>query len=104
LRQALSRTAILSSEKYKGVTLNFEEGALRCVAHNPEQEEAEEELSVEYTGETTSIGFNVGYVIDVLNVIDRDQVEICFTDSNSSAILRGLGVEEETFVVMPMRL
>jgi DNA polymerase III subunit beta len=104
LRQALGRTAILSSEKHKGVTLNFEAGMLRCLAHNPEQEEAEEELSVEYEGEKTAIGFNVGYLIDVLNVVDEGEVEIWFIDSNSSAVLRGKGVDEETFVVMPMRL
>lgn len=104
LRQALGRTAILSSEKYKGVTLHFEAGLLRCLAHNPEQEEAEEELPVDYDGEKTAIGFNVGYLIDVLNVVDRAEVEIWFIDSNSSAVLRGKGVEEETFVVMPMRL
>jgi DNA polymerase-3 subunit beta len=104
LRQALGRTAILSSEKYKGVTLDFEAGLLRCLAHNPEEEEAEEELSVEYDGEKTAIGFNVGYLIDALNVVDQGEVEIWFKDSNSSAVLRGRGVEGETFVVMPMRL
>jgi DNA polymerase-3 subunit beta len=104
LRQALGRTAILSSEKYKGVTLNFETGLLRCLTHNPEQEEAEEELPADYEGEKTAIGFNVGYLIDVLNVVDEGEVEIWFTDSDSSAVLRGRGAEEETFVVMPMRL
>jgi DNA polymerase-3 subunit beta len=104
LRQALGRTAILSNEKYKGVTLSFEPGGLKCLAHNPEQEEAEEDLTIEYDGERTAIGFNVGYLMDVLNVLDTEEVEIMFTDSNNSAVLRSRGVEGETFVVMPMRL
>jgi DNA polymerase-3 subunit beta len=104
LRQALIRTAILSNEKYKGVTLSFDSGRLRCLTHNPEQEEAEEDLEAEYTGEATAIGFNVGYLMDVLNVLDGGHVEIFFSDSSNSAVLRNMGREGETFVVMPMRL
>jgi DNA polymerase-3 subunit beta len=104
LRQALLRTSILSNEKYRGVKLSMENGQLRLQAHNPEQEEAEEELELEYAQEPTVIGFNVGYLMDVLNALDEDEVELGFTDSNSSALLRNRGREEETFVVMPMRL
>jgi DNA polymerase-3 subunit beta len=105
LRQALTRTSILSNEKYKGVSLSFEANELRCLAHNPELEEAEEQLAVDYAEEKTVIGFNVAYLLDVLNALDTSAVEISFTDSNSSAVLRRPGGgEEETYVVMPMRL
>ncbi|MCG6863212.1 MAG: DNA polymerase III subunit beta [Chromatiaceae bacterium] len=104
LRQALLRTAILSNEKYRGVRFSVSESELKLQAHNPEQEEAEEEMEVIYSQEPTVIGFNVGYLIDVLNVLEDDEVEIGFKDSDSSAILRNKGKENETFVVMPMRL
>ena len=104
LRQALLRTSILSSEKYKGIRLGFSVDRLSLQAHNPEQEEAEEELEIEYGQEPTAIGFNVGYLIDVLSAVDEERVEFRFTDSNSSALLRGSGREDQTFVVMPMRL
>ena len=104
LRQALTRTAILSNEKYKGVRVTFDAGLLRLQAHNPEQDEAEEELELEYGGEATTIGFNVSYVMDILNVLDKDEVEIAFSDGNSSALWSNKGVDNEVYVVMPMRL
>jgi DNA polymerase-3 subunit beta len=104
LRQALLRTSILSNEKYRGVRLGLENGQLRLQTHNPEQEEAEEEIELEYAQEPTVIGFNVGYLMDVLSVLEDDEVELGFTDSNSSALLRNRGKDNETFVVMPMRL
>ena len=104
LRQALLRTSILSNEKYRGVRLSLESGVLKLLAHNPEQEEAEEEIELEYAQEPTVIGFNVGYLLDVLGVLEEDEVELGFTDSNSSAVLRNRGRAEQTFVVMPMRL
>ena len=104
LKQALLRTAILSNEKYRGVRFSLSQGELKLQAHNPEQEEAEEELEVVYSQEPTVIGFNVGYLIEVLNVLEEDEVEIGFQDSDSSAVLRNKGKEQETFVVMPMRL
>jgi DNA polymerase-3 subunit beta len=104
LKDSLQRTSILSNEKFKGVRLQFENGLLRLQAHNPEQEEAEEELEIEYQDEPTAIGFNVGYLLDVLGVLETPEVEVRFTDSNSSALLRNKGREQETYVVMPMRL
>jgi DNA polymerase-3 subunit beta len=104
LRQALLRTSILSNEKYRGVRLSFDAGQLRLQTHNPEQEQAEEELEVEYDSEATAIGFNVGYLLDVLSVLEGEEVEVRFTDSNSSAVIRSKGQDKETFVVMPMRL
>jgi DNA polymerase-3 subunit beta len=104
LRQSLLRTSVLSSEKYKGIRLGFSADRLSLQAHNPEQEEAEEELEIEYDQDPVAIGFNVGYLIDVLGAVDEERVEFRFTDSNSSALLRGSGREDQTFVVMPMRL
>jgi DNA polymerase-3 subunit beta len=104
LKDSLLRTSILSNEKFKGVRLQFEKGLLRLQAHNPEQEEAEEEIEIEYEGEPTAIGFNVGYLLDVLGVLAENEVEVHFTDSSSSALLRNRDREEETYVVMPMRL
>ena len=103
-RQSLLRTSILSNEKYKGIRLGFSSGRLTLQAHNPEQEEAEEEVEIDYTQVPTAIGFNVGYLLDVLGVVDEDRIEIHFTDSNSSALIRGEGRGDQSFVVMPMRL
>jgi len=104
LKHALSRTSILSNEKYRGVRFSLDQGELKLQTQNPEKEEAEEELEVIYTQEPMVIGFNVGYLIDVLNVLDEKEVEIGFKDSDGSVILRNKGEEKETFVVMPMRL
>jgi len=104
LRGALSRTAILSNEKYRGVRLSFEKGLLCLQAHNPEQEEAVEEMELEFDGEATTIGFNVSYLSDVLTALDGQFVEVRFQDGDSSSVWRAVGAENETFVVMPMRL
>ena len=104
LRQVLSRTSILSNEKYRGVRLNLEEGNLRVMANNPEQEEAEENVAIDYGGDAMEIGFNVGYLIDVLNVINEDRVQMTLSDPNSSAILEEPGGGDALYVVMPMRL
>ncbi|RDB44645.1 DNA polymerase III subunit beta [Halomonas sp. DQ26W] len=104
LRQVLSRTSILSNEKYRGVRLHLKEGNLQVMANNPEQEEAEENVAVEYGGDTLEIGFNVGYLIDVLNVLDEDRMQMTLADSNSSALMEEPGGGDALYVVMPMRL
>ncbi|QGU33765.1 DNA polymerase III subunit beta [Thermochromatium tepidum] len=104
LRRALSRVSIFSNEKYRAVRLDFEPGRLKLLAHNPEQEEAEEEIELDYAGEPISIGFNVAYLMDVLGAIDAPAVSLYFQDANSSSLWRGADSESETFVVMPMRL
>ncbi|MCE8023991.1 MULTISPECIES: DNA polymerase III subunit beta [Halomonadaceae] len=104
LRQVLSRTSILSNEKYRGVRLHLQEGNLQVMANNPEQEEAEENVAVEYGGDSLEIGFNVGYLIDVLNVIGEDRVQMTLADSNSSALMEEPGGGDAMYVVMPMRL
>ena len=77
---------------------------MELLAHNPEQEEAEEELEIAYEGDELVIGFNVGYLLDVLGTIEQDTVEVDLRDSNSSALIRGVGVEDSRYVIMPMRL
>jgi DNA polymerase-3 subunit beta len=104
LKQSLLRTSILSNEKYKGIRLTFLANELTIQAHNPEQEEAEELMEIEYQDEPVTIGFNVGYLLDVLSVIDESRVEVRLVDSNSSALLRGAGRDDQTYVVMPMLL
>lgn len=104
LRQALQRTSILSNEKYRGIRFKLHSGVLELLAHNPEQEEAEEEIEVDYQGEELVIGFNVGYLIDVLSVIQSDQVSIRLSDPNSSCLIHATDSEESRYVVMPMRL
>lgn len=104
LRHAFGRTSILSNEKYRGVRLLLNSGLLKLVANNPEQEEAEEEVTVDYSGEELEIGFNVGYVLDVLGVLKGDNVRFTLSDSNSSALVEDPADPGATYVVMPMRL
>ncbi len=104
LKRALARTAILSNDKYKGVRLNFDPGTLKLQAQNPEQEEAEEDIELEYTSDSIAIGFNVSYLVDVMNVIDGNEVQVQFQDANSSSIWRGRNADDEAYVVMPMRI
>lgn len=104
LRQALQRAAILSNEKYRGIRLGLAENLLRIQAHNPEQEEAEEEVEVEYGGDSLEIGFNVNYLLDALGGIEGDKAEVGLSDSNSSCLIHEPGMENCKYVVMPMRL
>lgn len=104
LRGALQRTAILSNEKYRGVRLTFAAGLLTVQAHNPEQEEAEDQLEVGFAGEAIEIGFNVSYLLDALAAIETETVEVGLTDVNSSCLIRAPGTVNVKYVVMPMRL
>ncbi|MDD2814874.1 MAG: DNA polymerase III subunit beta [Thiotrichaceae bacterium] len=104
LKQALSRVAILSNEKYKGVRLSLSNNLLKVTARNPEQEEAEEELEIVYEGEEFEIGFNVNYLLDVLSVINAKEVDLRFNDPNSSCLITPHDVESVQYVIMPMRL
>ena len=104
LRSAFSRVSILSNEKFRGVRLNFSAGELKITANNPEQEQAEEVVEVSYDGPDLEIGFNVSYVLDVLNTLKTEDVSFTLSDSNSSALVEGTGDNEAMYVVMPMRL
>lgn len=104
LKDALSRTAILSNEKFRGIRLNLSNDELKIVANNPEQEEAEEIVSIEYQGAPLEIGFNVSYLIDVLNVLSSESVQLVLADSNSSVLIQATEDSPSLYVVMPMRL
>jgi len=104
LRQSFQRTAILSNEKYRGIRLTLHADLLTMQAHNPEQEEAEDQLEVGYQGEELEIGFNVNYLLDALGALESEKVEIGLTDANSSCLVRTPGAADAKYVVMPMRL
>ena len=104
LKNALLRVSILSSEKYKGIRLTFDNGILHIQAHNPEQEEAEEELDIDYENQRLSMGFNVGYMLDILSSMSSDTVEIELANSNSSTLIKDPENTRTLYVVMPMRL
>ncbi len=104
LKDAFSRASILSNEKFKGIRIDLVSKELKVTANNPEQEEAEEIVDVDYEGATLEIGFNVAYLIDVLNTIVSEKVKITLADSNSSALIEADDSPDALYVVMPMRL
>ena len=104
LLATLQRTAILTSEKFKGVRLNLEPGVLRVASSNAEQEEAVDELEIDYNGDAIEIGFNVTYLIDALTNMDQDMVQMDLADSNSSALITIPDNTTFKYVVMPMRI
>jgi DNA polymerase-3 subunit beta len=104
LLASLQRAAILTSEKFKGVRVNVEPGVLRIAANNTEQEEASEELEVDYSGDAIDIGFNVTYLIDMLGNVSQDMVTIEMQDSSASALITVPERPGFKYVVMPMRI
>ena len=104
LKQGFQRASILSNEKYRGVRLAISPESLMIQANNPEQEEAEETVPVQFSGDQLEIGFNVSYLLDVLSVIDSEQVQMSVSDANSSALLEAVDDNNAVYVVMPMRL
>lgn len=104
LRQALQRASILSNEKYRGIRLQLTPDLLRVQANNPDQEEAEEDVTVEYAGASLEIGFNVQYLLDVLGVLETATAKLTLGDANSSALVQDAESSAALYVVMPMRL
>ena len=104
LRASLQRAAILSNEKYRGVRVEVSPGQLRISAHNPEQEEAQEEIEADTRVDGLAIGFNVNYLLDALGALRDEQVVIQLRDANSSALVRGADTGHARHVVMPLRL
>lgn len=104
LRGALSRAAILSNEKFRGIRLYLHNNQLKITANNPEQEEAEELIDVNYGANELEIGFNVNYLLDVLNALKCDEVSLLLTDPTSSVRIEALNNPSATYVIMPMRL
>jgi len=104
LLQALQRAAILSNEKFRGVRLVLASGQLKIICTNSEQEEAEEELEVDYKGESLDIGFNITYLLDVLQNVTTDKIVLALGDANSSALITMQDRADYKYVVMPMRI
>jgi DNA polymerase III subunit beta len=104
LADGLNRIRILANEKYKGVRVDVKPGSVTVQAHNPEQEEAEEEIEVQYDGATMEIGFNVEYLIAALRALDSDSVKLEFRDAASSCLISDPERKDCKYVVMPMRL
>lgn len=104
LLASLQRAAILTSEKFKGVRVNIEPGTLRIASSNAEQEEAKEELEIDYNGDTIEIGFNVTYLIDALTNMSQEMIKVELQDTNSSALITVPEQAGFKYVVMPMRI
>ncbi|MFZ3126834.1 MAG: DNA polymerase III subunit beta [Rhodoferax sp.] len=104
LLKTLQRTAILTSDKFKGVRLNIDPGSLRVASNNAEQEEAVDELDIDYSGDSIEIGFNVTYLIDALTNMSQEMVKLELSDGNSSALFTIPDNATFKYVVMPMRI
>jgi DNA polymerase-3 subunit beta len=104
LKDAFMRVSILSNERFRGVRINLTNGEMHITANNPEQEQAEEAVDVSYQGEDLELGFNVSYILDVLNSLKCEEVRFTFINATSSALIEAVGRTDLVYVVMPMRL
>lgn len=104
LKQALTRASILSNEKFRGVRLQLDKNTLKIIANNPEQEEAEETVHLEYEGDGMEIGFNVSYLLDVVSTIATENIHWSFSDPNGGVLIEPSEKDDSLYVVMPMRL
>ncbi len=104
LHQAVTRASILSNERYRSIRIQLSSGILRVLANNPEHEEAEEEVLVEYSGGQLEIGFNANYLIDAINAVKDQEVKITFSDANSCCLVENSNDNSCKYVVMPMRI
>lgn len=100
----LSRAAILSNEKFRGVSLSLSGNVLKVASHNPEQEHANDEMSVDYANSDIEIGFNVNYLLEALKVCDSEEIDLGLLDPNTSCTFHALGDEDTVYLIMPMRL
>ncbi len=103
-KQSLQRVAILSNEKLRGVFLTFSPDTLQLRANNPEQDEASEELAIQYQDETLEMSFNAQYLLDVMSVLDGQDVSMLMTEANHSVLVQDPAHPDQTYVVMPMRV
>lgn len=103
-KQSLLRASILSNEKYRGVSFQISLNTLTLTANNPEQEEAVEEIEIIYSNDNLSIGFNVGYILDIISVVEEETVVMEFKDATTSALFYGQDNNSSRYVVMPMRI
>ena len=104
LYDVLARTAVLTNEKYRGIRLELSDNKAKVVAHNPDQEEASDEVELEYKGKDIEIGFNVTYLMEALRALNEEKVEIHLKDGSSGCLLRSPGDDTTQYLIMPMRL
>jgi DNA polymerase-3 subunit beta len=104
LIEILSRAAILSNEKFRGVSLSVDDNILKVASHNPDQEHASDEMSVNYQGEAIEIGFNVNYLLEALKACNSEEIELGLLDPNTSCTFHAVGEEDTVYLIMPMRL
>lgn len=104
LKEAFVRVSALFSEKLKTARMSFSDAQMKVFANNSDNDVAEEEVDIDYSGENMDIGFNVRYIVDFLNVIQAERIQICLTSPNHSALIKGVGDEGSLYVIMPMRL
>jgi DNA polymerase-3 subunit beta len=104
MKQAFGRVAILSNEKYRGVRATLSDNNLSLMANNPEQDEAEEHLPVEYHGADLELGFNINYLLDIANVLDSEKIKITLVDANTGILVEETDRDDCAYVIMPMRL
>lgn len=104
LKQVLTRTSVLSNEKFCSTSFQIQPNNLCLQVNNSDNDEAEEQLSIDYTGESIQIGFNVDYFLDVLQVIETEKIQMIFTSADSSTLIKPVGEEDHRYIVMPMRL
>ncbi|MFT7526246.1 MAG: DNA polymerase-3 subunit beta [Arenicella sp.] len=104
LIEILSRAAILSNEKFRGVSLSVDDNILKVASHNPDQEHASDEMSVSYEGEAIEIGFNVNYLLEALKACNSEDIELGLLDPNTSCTFHAVGEQETVYLIMPMRL
>ena len=100
----LSRAAILSNEKFRGVSLSISDGVLKVASHNPDQEHASDEMSVNYNDADIEIGFNVNYLLEALKACDSEEIDLGLLDPNTSCTFHAAGNDETLYLIMPMRL
>ena len=104
LIEILSRAAILSNEKFRGVSLSVSQNLLRVSSHNPDQEHASDEMEVSYTGDDIEIGFNVSYLLEALKACNSERIDLGLLDPNTSCIFHSEGSDDTLYLIMPMRL
>lgn len=104
LIETIRRASILSSEKYRGVKLELSTDNLKIIAHNTEQEEAVEEVEMDYHGDELKIGFNYAYLLDALNALKNEDIHVCFKDAMTSCLIQDQDDDSQRHVVMPLKL
>lgn len=102
--EILTRTAILSNEKFRGISVSFKNGLLTVTSRNPDHEEATDEMAIDYQGEDTEIGFNVNYLLEAIRQCGSEKILFHFKDPATSGIIKEDGNDEKLYLIMPMRI